>query len=171
MERPNAVKSLELLGAFSRSATQASSNNDIFAAASVATNELIGHRLFTIMVFDEEAMEVERVYSSDVENYPAGGRKKKRATRWGAHVLEKGEPYIGHTADDIRDSFNDHAVILGLGLQSVLNMPVRHMGHTLGTMNLLHERNYYSDADLEAASLLAAFLAAPLSGIIQATDT
>jgi len=61
-----------------------------------------------------------------------------------------------------RASFNDHEVILGLGLQSVLNMPVRSAGITLGTMNLLHECDYYSDQDLEIASLLATMLVGPL---------
>jgi GAF domain-containing protein len=88
--------------------------------------------------------------------------KKKRDTAWGRQVLEQGEPYIGYSADDIRANFNDHEVILGLGLQSVLNMPVRIEGHTLGTMNLLHERDYYGAQDLETASLLAVMLVGPL---------
>ena len=68
------------------------------------------------------------------------------------------------TADDIRASFNDHEVILGLGLQSVLNMPVRYGGKTLGTINLLHEFDFYSAKDLEVAALLAEMLVSSLHG-------
>lgn len=143
--------------------SEAESRDAVFAAAARAAERCIGHRLFTIMAFDSVRMEVERLYSSKPEAYPPGGRKKKRDTYWGRQVLELGEPYVGCTADDIRANFSDHEVILGLGLESILNMPIRAEGKTLGTVNLLHERGYYCEKDLEAATLLAGLLVAPLS--------
>ena len=161
-ERPDPALVLQALSKLTETIAQANSNEVIFAAVSDAADTVIGHKLFTIMVFDAEAIEVSRVYSSNPKTYPPGGKKKKRDTAWGRRVLEQGEPYIGRSADDIRANFNDHKVILGLGLQSVLNMPVRSAGVTLGTMNLLHERDYYSDQDLEVASLLVGLLVRPL---------
>jgi GAF domain-containing protein len=153
---------LQALSKLADTIAQANSSDVIFTAVSEAADIVIGHKLFTIMVFDAEAMEVSRVYSSNRKAYPPGGKKKKRDTAWGRRVLERGEPYIGCSADDIRASFNDHEVILGLGLQSVLNMPVRSGGVTIGTMNLLHEPDYYSAQDLEVASVLAGLLVGPL---------
>ena len=91
-----------------------------------------------------------------------GGRKDKRDTAWGRQVLDDGRPFIGRTADDIRAHFDDHAVILGLGLESVLNVPVRLRGRTIGTMNLLHAANHYDRADLDVAFPLAGQLVGPL---------
>jgi len=153
---------LQVLSKLADTIAEAKSHDEIFADVAEAADTVIGHKLFTIMVFDAEAMEVSRVYSSNRKAYPPRGKKKKRDTAWGRRVLEKGNPYIGRSADDIRANFNDHEVILGLGLQSVLNMPIRSAGVTLGTMNLLHKRDYYSDQDLEVASLLADMLAGPL---------
>ena len=160
--RPDPALVLQTLSRLADTIADARCNDETFAAAADAADSVIGHALFTIMVFDAEAMEVKRVYSSNPQAYPSGGRKQKRDTAWGRHVLERGEPYIGYSADDIRANFNDHEVILGLGLQSVLNMPVRFRGGTIGTMNLLHERDYYSALDIESASLLAGILAGPL---------
>lgn len=134
----------------------------VFHAAADAAGSLIGHKLFTIMAFDADAMEVQRLYSDNVQAYPKGGRKKKRDTAWGRQVLEEGKPYIGYSADDIRTHFNDHKLIIGLGLESVLNMPIRSGGRTLGTMNLLHERDYYGVEDLKIASCIAGLLVVPL---------
>lgn len=131
------------------------------AAATAAT--IIGHKLFTIMAFHAETMEVERLYSNQPEAYPTGGRKKKRDTEWGRQVLENGKPYIGKSADDIRKHFNDHEVILGLGLEAILNMPIRLGGDTIGTMNLLHEADYYSENEIASAQLIAGLIGARLA--------
>ncbi|MGI9522066.1 MAG: GAF domain-containing protein [Hyphomicrobiaceae bacterium] len=131
------------------------------AAATAGT--IIGHRLFTIMAFHEQTMEVERLYSNQPDAYPTGGRKKKRDTEWGRQVLENGTPYIGSSANDIRKHFNDYEVILGLGLEAILNMPIRLGGKTIGTMNLLHEADYYSETDIVSAQLIAGLIGARLA--------
>ena len=150
------------LSALVNAVAEAKGPDAIFAIIADAANTFIGHRLFTVMAFNAEAMQVQRLYSSDPEAYPPGGRKDKRDTPWGRHVLEEGHPFIGGNADDIRANFDDHATILGLGLESVLNVPVRLYGRTIGTMNLLHERKYYDTADLECGYFLAGQLVGPL---------
>ena len=141
----------------------ATTSDAVFAAVAKAADRLIGHRLFTIMAFDADAVQVQRVYSNNPEAYPPGGRKDKRDTPWGRHVLEEGRPFIGVDAGDIRANFDDHEVILGLGLESILNVPVRLYGRTIGTMNLLHEQGFYDTTDLDCGDFLAGQLAAPLS--------
>lgn len=133
-----------------------------FAAVAEAANTLIGHRLFTVMAFDADAMRVQRLYSSNPRAYPPGGRKDKRDTPWGRLVLEQGRPFIGWGADEIRANFDDHHVILGLGLDAVLNVPVRVCGRTIGTMNLLRQGEHYETADLEWGFFLAGQLVGPL---------
>jgi GAF domain-containing protein len=133
------------------------------AAIAQAAQEFIGHRLFTAMKFNPVAMEVQRVYSSNHESYPPGGRKPKRDTEWGRLVLLQGQPYIGRNADDIRTHFNDHVILLGLGLESILNIPVRSCGKTIGTMNLMNVASYFTGDDLIPGQLLAALMVWPLS--------
>jgi GAF domain-containing protein len=139
-----------------------------FAAVADAANTFIGHRLFTIMAFDAQAMQVRRLYSSNPAAYPRGGSKAKRDSPWGRRVLQEGRPFIGRDAADIRANFDDHEIILGLGLASVLNVPIRVCGRTIGTMNLLHQAQYYQAADLESGSLLASQLAGPVNCAIAA---
>ncbi|MEM8743608.1 MAG: GAF domain-containing protein [Pseudomonadota bacterium] len=140
------------------------SREEIFKAAEQAAQAAIGHRLFTVMAFHADSVEVQRLYSSNEDAYPTGGRKQKRDTAWGRQVLDRGEPFIGTTADDIRAHFNDHEVILGLGLESVLNMPIQQGGNTLGTVNLLHEAGYYTPGHLTATKELAELLGCVLLG-------
>jgi hypothetical protein len=130
----------------------------VFAAADGAAQDIIGHRLFTVMAYHPGSIQVERLYSSNPSAYPVGGRKDKKDTAWGRRVLDAGEPFLGTGPDDIRAHFDDYERILGLGLGSILNMPVVHGGRVLGTMNLTHEAGHYGEAHLAPARLLAALL-------------
>ena len=141
---------------------ESADSNEVFAAGAETAADLIGHRLFTVMTFDAPSMQVQRIYSSNVPAYPPGVSKNKRDTAWGRQVLHQGLPYIGHNATDIKENFSDYEIILDLGLASILNIPVRHNGVTLGTMNLLNTEGFYAPADEAWGHNLAALLIGPL---------
>ncbi|WNJ99366.1 GAF domain-containing protein [Thalassospiraceae bacterium LMO-JJ14] len=153
---------LQALDAYAKAVAEAPDADTAFRLAERAAADLIGHRLFTVMALHRESMEVERCYSSNPDKYPTGGRKKKRFTAWGDQVLTQGRPFIGYNADDIRANFNDYAVIIDLGLESVLNMPIRADGKTLGTMNLLDEAGFYREDHVACAHKIADELASAL---------
>ena len=88
------------------------------------------------------------------------GRKPLNPTFWSRHVLEQRRPYVGRSADDIRAVFFDHELIASLGCASVLNVPVVWDTRVLGTINLLHEAEWYDDGDATLGLAFAA-LAVP----------
>jgi hypothetical protein len=102
--------------------------------------EMTGHAHFTSMVFDEQTMTVRRIYSSNHDAYPIGGTKPKRDTPWGQHVLLERRIYIGENEAAIRDAFDDHELILSLGLRSIINVPVVVGPACHGTLNFLWKR-------------------------------
>lgn len=126
-----------------------------FEAIDRAAAAAIGHRLFTILVHHRAARESERIYTNMTDAYPVRGRKPVTDSPWMQQVMARGEPYIGRNADDIRDVFFDHELIISLGCRSVLNIPLRWRGETLGTLNLLHQENWYEDRHVELAGVLA----------------
>ena len=159
MQRLDPDTMLASLGKLAAAQAETNDRTELLDIAALTAGTIIGHKLFTVMAFHECTMEVERLYSNQPDAYPTGGRKKKRDTEWGRQVLERGKPYVGRSADDIRKHFNDHSVILKLGLESILNMPIRIGGKTVGTINLLHEADYYSEKDITSAQLIVGLLA------------
>jgi len=153
---------IKALGAYAENVSTAPDAGVAFRYAEETSRDLIGHRLFTVMQFDPDAMQVKRCYSSNPDEYPPGGHKEKRDTAWGRHVLEQGRFFIGCNAEDIRANFDDHEVIARLGLESVLNMPIRNLGQTIGTMNLLNVQDYYRPQHVTVASVIATGLASVL---------
>jgi transcriptional regulator with GAF, ATPase, and Fis domain len=132
----------------------------LFQALDRAMHATLGHRLFTVLRYHPDAQESERLYTSQGAAYPVGGRKTVRPTPSTARVFGERRPYIGRTAADIRACFADAELILSLGCESVLNLPVVFDGRVLGTVNLLHEAGWYEEDDLPLGLTFAA-LAVP----------
>lgn len=134
----------------------------LFQAVERAAARAIGFRLFTIMRFDAARLEVERAYSTMPAVYPVGGRKPKAGTWWADQVLRDRRVFRAATAEAMKPHFADYETLAGLGLGSILNVPVAYDGVCLGTMNLTHGEGYYQAADEGAGLMLAAFLAPAL---------
>ena len=131
-----------------------------FRAMDAALAQAPGHILFTVLLHRAALRQSERCYSNRPEAYPTGGRKPVTDSEWMQRVIHGGQPYIGRTREDIAANFADHALIHSLGCESILNMPVRWRGQTLGTLNLCHRAGYYDEGHLPQVRLIAQ-LAAP----------
>jgi GAF domain-containing protein len=158
----DAATALTRLTSLAHNIRESANSNEIFSSVAETAAVLIGHRLFTVMTFDAPSMQVQRIYSSDATAYPPGVSKGKRDTQWGRQVLHQGLPYIGRDGKDIKENFSDHEIILNLGLESILNIPIRYHGATLGTMNLLNSADFYAPSDESWGYMLAALLVGPL---------
>lgn len=135
----------------------------IFDAVQAVAAKAIGYKLFTIMLFDAERFEVERLYTNMPSVYPVGGRKKKAATAWGAHTLASMKVFRATNSEGIRQMFDDHETLAGLGIGSILNIPIAYDGRCVGTMNLSHEEGWYRPEHEPLGLLIGSFLSAPLA--------
>jgi len=135
-----------------------------YAAVDALVQEVIGHRLLTLMRVDEARAEVERVYSSNPSAYPVGGRKQKRGTPWSRVVVDRGEVFVARTPEEVREAFADYALIESLGIGSIMNVPIGWAGRRIGTMNVAHEARRFTEQDEVAGRLIAPFLVPALLG-------
>jgi transcriptional regulator with GAF, ATPase, and Fis domain len=152
------VLTLDDLAALSQLSASAHEPRELYAAVDALLQKIVGHRLFTIMRVHESSMEVERVHSSNIAAYPVGGRKTKRGTPWSKVVLDRGEVFVARTPDEVRDAFDDYALIFSLGVGSIMNVPIGYRGRRLGTMNISNEADWFRDQDAAAGLLIAPLL-------------
>jgi hypothetical protein len=138
--------------------TSASQPEAGLRALDQALAQTVGHKLFTVLVLNWEKKENQRYYSNQPGAYPTGGSKPIVEKGWFyENVIMAGRPQIQHGADDIVRAFPDHALIRSLGCESAINYPLRFAGRTIGSLNLLHEAGWYTEADEPTLQLLAAF--------------
>jgi GAF domain-containing protein len=143
-------------------AASSAESHAAYAAVDNLAQRTIGHRLFTVMRYLPETVEVERLYSSNPSAYPPGGRKPKQGTPWGDAVLDRGEVFIAADAAGVCAAFSDHALLAQLGISAIMNIPIRFRGGVLGTMNLSHEAGHFTHEMIAPGRILAALLAALL---------
>ena len=156
-ERSRALNLADLAALADLSAS-AHETGALHAAVDALVQIVIGHRLFTILRVHEAGLEVERIYSSNTAAYPVGGRKKKQGTPWSKIVLDRGDVFVARTPHEVRDAFDDHALIFSLGIGSIMNVPIGYRGRRLGTKNISHEAGWFRDQDAAAGRLIASLL-------------
>lgn len=127
----------------------------LYAAISKAMAAMPGFKLFTILICQHEKQVTQRIFTSNPEAYPVGGTKPMTSSPWFDRIIERGEIYIGRTREDIKTAFFDYELIWSLGCESVINVPIRWRGRTLGTFNLLHQAGYYTEAHEEGVRTMA----------------
>ncbi len=135
----------------------------LFAAIAEIARRRVDAGLVTTMRHDEAAATVERVYSSNEQAYPVGGRKVKQESDWSRHVLIEHRVLVSAGDEAIRRHYNDHAVIFGLGLHSCVNVPLVSTGKCLGTLNVLRGEAEWDD---EAVALVRALGLPALAGVL-----
>ena len=138
-----------------------------FAALDTALGQLVGHRLFTVVAWDAPNAVNRRVHSSRPADYPVGGAKSVgKESDYHRRIIEAGEPRFYRDTDEIRVAFADHALILSLGCEACVNMPIRWDGRTVGAFNLLDAAGRYDPGMLPLLRVAAALAVAPLLAVL-----
>lgn len=133
-----------------------------FEAMDYALRQFPGHRLFTVLAIDSSLAACRRLYTSDPVAYPCGGTKPlPHDSEFFREVVQGGRARICADQEACRRAFPDHALIDSLGCRSAVNVPIRHGGRTLGSLNLLHEAHWYQP-DMVPALMRFAEQAGPL---------
>lgn len=125
-----------------------------YAALEKLVKDVVGVKLFTIMTSDTTDKLSERIYSNMADVYPVSGTKPYNETEWSEIALDRQETFVANTIEDIAKVFDDHELILSLGCESVINVPIIVDGEVIGTLNCLHEREYYTEERVRAADAL-----------------
>jgi hypothetical protein len=138
-----------------------------FAALDRCLADTVGHKLFTVLMMDLDADRCQRYYSSRPDAYPVGGSKPiVRSNAFFHQLVTDGKPRLCRDYDDMQRTFFDHELIRTLGCESAINYPVRWAGKTIGSLNLLHEAQWYDTADYTAIALFGLLAVAPMLKVI-----
>ena len=140
----------------------------IFKAIEKGTKDTVGHKLFTLLYVAPNGKRVKRMYSNMPKEYPVGGYKEIRETEWHKQILGQKKAWVGYSKKDIEWAFFDHELIVSLGCESAMNIPVLYNGRLLGTMNLLDAAGHDKESDPTHCEAFAALLVGPFLDAIAA---
>ncbi|OJJ42165.1 hypothetical protein ASPZODRAFT_137442 [Penicilliopsis zonata CBS 506.65] len=170
---PPSQLATDILAAASQLATlgQDDALDEFWPALSGALNVAFPHTSCTVLAYHRPSQTLLRLYSSRPDVHAAGGRKRVRdGTVWKRTVLDAGDILVGSTRDDIRALFPEYENLWAHGLESILNIPVRRDGVTIGSVNLMNREHAFDDADKALAMLFAQLAVAPLEKMSRDMD-
>lgn len=134
----------------------------VYRAVDTLVLETVGYKLLTVFRPDEATAELERVYSSDPVTYPIGGRKRLSAINRDPDLARRGEIFLAATPDAVARTYPDRTLLSTLGVGAILNVPIRHAGRWLATLNCCGVSGGYGSGEVAAAKVLANLLAPTL---------
>ena len=143
------------LATFNGALSEMKSGDDGWQALRVLAETLVGAKLFTVSVVDWANEHAGRVFTSHPEAYPVSGTKPIRYDDWFEIVHKQRQTYVANTLATMSDHFFDRDIIASLGCGSVVNLPIEVAGEMVGTVNLLHEENFYTPERLARVPHLA----------------
>ncbi|KAH8689922.1 hypothetical protein BGW36DRAFT_389950 [Talaromyces proteolyticus] len=152
-----------------------STESAVWAALEQTLADFFGHSLFTVLAFTEQG-DVTRLYSTNTDLHPLGTRKSSPTAdydrdnvetpppppcreAWCQQVLVDGNVWRGSVREDLKAAFEDWEQLWQAGLGSVMNIPVRLNGVTIGSLNILDKEHGYDTADLKLCILIAQIVA------------
>jgi hypothetical protein len=160
---------LAAINELARIGTEEGQPNALLAKLDRALERAVGHKLFTVLVLNEEVGQNQRYYSNRPKDYPVGGSKPiDRSSAFYKDIVLIGKPRICYDYEDIKRAFFDHELIRSLGCESAVNYPVRWNGRTIGSLNLLHRAGWYNERNVAAISPFAALSVPALLDIARA---
>lgn len=130
------------------------SPEDIFRQLDRLVQETMGAIIFTCSTFDASTRMARRVYTNQSEAYPTSGLKEITPNPWTEIVLDRGETFVANSISQIAKVFPDHELIASLGCGSVVNLPVKLASRFLGTVNMLHEPEFYTEERMTRLSMI-----------------
>lgn len=122
----------------------------VYRALYELTQDMIGVRLFTVMETDVDKGEGCRVWSNQPDVYPTSGRKVLPRNHWFEVVIDRQEPFIANTIEEIDAVFPDADLIAQLGCGSVVNLPVVDGPRAIGSVNLLDHTGSFTPGRVAA---------------------
>ncbi len=153
------VMALAPLAAHARALGRACEGQAQWDAVSALLQDAFGHKLFTALLYLEAHRLMKRLHTSDERISPLGGFKATGNGPWSRLVLEEGQIYVASNEDDVRTVFSEAPLLIQHGLQSAFNIPVRHEGRVIGSLNMLGASHAYDNANHDLAAVIGGLCA------------
>ncbi|SDG82780.1 GAF domain-containing protein [Pelagibacterium luteolum] len=123
---------------------------DILGLVADRLRENVGVKLVTVTQRDITDGSFLRLYSSMPDAYAAAGRKPPNDTPWSEHVIEQQQTFVANDYQGLAAVMFDHELILSLGCESIVNVPIVVKGAVIGTLNCLSGPGHFDGQAVEA---------------------
>ncbi|MDR3375728.1 MAG: GAF domain-containing protein [Ancalomicrobiaceae bacterium] len=109
-----------------------------------------GYRLLTLLAPNAAGDRLDRLHSTDLEQYPIAPADPVEDNRWFEQLFTVGKPIVANSAAEIAEWLPDFTDFEAQGYGSLLNLPVVYGGATIGLINMMDREGHFDDANVAA---------------------
>ena len=102
-----------------------------------------------------DEIQLQRFYSSEAEQFPVHGTKRKTLTPWVERLFLQGQVFVGEGAGVLARTFDDFDQMRAYGVQSVVNVPLMQGNLCYATFNVFGTRDLWLPHEVLGIQLLA----------------
>ena len=118
----------------------------------------IGRKLITITIIDQSMKYVERIYSNNKKIYPLLGQKTMPKNIWSKKVIKNKNHFLCKNKNQIKKIYFDYNTIFSLNCGSIINLLILFKNKPIGTINILHKENHYTQNDIKKIDHLTIYM-------------
>jgi transcriptional regulator with GAF, ATPase, and Fis domain len=108
-----------------------------------------GYDLFTVLAPHESGNRLERLYSTNQEQYPLGPADEVKDDVWFRQLFRNQEPIVANTMEEISVWLPvDYQIFIEQNYYSLLNLPVVFAGQTIGLINMMGAAHHFDPETL-----------------------
>ncbi|MFM9925352.1 GAF domain-containing protein [Variovorax sp. H27-G14] len=100
-------------------------------------------------------VQLQRFYSSNANEFPVSGRKRKTLTPWTETLFARGQVFVAEGSHVLAEVFDDYSLMAPLGLNAVINVPILRGTTCIATFNVFGVRGRWQPHEVLAVRLLA----------------
>jgi GAF domain-containing protein len=104
----------------------------------------VGYLLMTVLVPASDAPFLNRVYSTNQDQYPLGKADPIEDSVWFRRLFAEGEAIVANDVEAIKAWLPGFDSYLAQGYGSLANIPIVISGNTIGLLNLMDEAGHFS---------------------------
>ena len=152
------------------------SEQDLTSALAAGPNALLallerrlsrkpGYDLFTVLAPHRDGTFLERLYSTNLAQYPLGPADEVKDDIWFRRLFSERAPIIANTIAEISTWLPDYEIFIEQNYGSLMNLPVVYAGETVGLINMMGPADHFDAAAVDAIRQESPLAALALLGI------
>ena len=107
-----------------------------------------GYDLLTVLAPNPDGKRLDRLYSTNHDQYPLGAADEVQDDVWFRQLFGKKQPIVANTMDEIGEWLPDYALFIDQNYFSLLNLPVLFAGKTIGLINMMGAAHHFDPVTL-----------------------
>ena len=116
----------------------------IFDVLARRIQDNVGYLLMTVLVPASDAPFLDRVYSTNQDQYPLGKADPIEDSIWFRRLFSEGEAIVANDEEAIKAWLPGFDAYLAQGYGSLANIPIIISGNTIGLLNLMDEAGHFT---------------------------